>query len=131
MGKRNDISIATEYVIFASYDHTNCNLSHRLTVEEIGKAFDVQTSEVLLENLYQLACEKNEQKYAVRLPLFRFCFLFSDLVFRRKRFGRFRKRAAMHSRAQLRSATLNNAHLRPAPRGAVGAWSTAEQQRLI
>ena len=60
--KENDISIATEYVIFASYDHTNCNLSHRLTVEEIGKAFDVQTSEVLLENLYQLACEKNEQK---------------------------------------------------------------------
>ena len=59
--KENDISIATEYVIFVSYDHTNCNLSHRLTVEEIGKAFDVQISEVLLENLYQLACEKNEQ----------------------------------------------------------------------
>ena len=51
--KENDISIATEYVIFASYDHTNCNLSHRLTVEEeIEKAFDVQTSEVFLKNLY-------------------------------------------------------------------------------
>ena len=63
--------------------------------------------------------EKNEPKYAMRLPFFRFCFLISDLVFRRKRFGRFRKRSAMHSSAQLRSAPPSRAHLRPAPRGAV------------
>lgn len=71
-------------------------------------------------------CEKNEQKYAVRLPLFGFCFLFSDLVFRRKRFGRFRKRSAI-------TVELNYVQLRPAapiyiPRYVepVGAWSTAE-----
>lgn len=60
--KENDITVATEYVIFASYDHTNCNLSHRLTLGEIEKAFDMQTSEGYIENLYQLASEKNEQK---------------------------------------------------------------------
>lgn len=60
--KENDIIIATEYVIFASYDHTNCNLLHRLALEEIEKAFDMQTSEGYIKNLYQLANEKKEQK---------------------------------------------------------------------
>lgn len=60
--KENDITIATDYVIFASYDHKNCNLSHRLTLEEIENAFNLQSSKEYIEYLYQMANEKNEQK---------------------------------------------------------------------
>lgn len=60
--KENNITIATEYVIFASYDHTNSNLTHRLTLEEIEKAFYKQTSKEYIDTLYQLASEKYEQK---------------------------------------------------------------------
>ena len=60
--KENNIAIATEYVIFASYDHTNCNLIHRLTLGEIEKAFDKQTSSEYINTLYQLASEKCQQK---------------------------------------------------------------------
>lgn len=60
--KKNNITIATEYVIFASYDNTNCNLIHRLTLGEIGKAFDKQTSSEYIDTLYHLASERCEQK---------------------------------------------------------------------
>lgn len=60
--KKNNINIATEYVIFASYDHTNCNLIHRLTLEEIKKVFDKQTSSEYIDALYKLAIERCEQK---------------------------------------------------------------------
>lgn len=57
-GKENDIIVSIDYVIFASYDHSNCNLVHRLSLEEVEQAFDKQLSDKYLNSLYDLAREK-------------------------------------------------------------------------
>ena len=44
-GFEHKIAVAVEPVIFASYDHTGDNLPNRLSVEEIGKAVEVELAE--------------------------------------------------------------------------------------
>ena len=44
-GKENNIAVAANYVIFGSYDHTNRNLENRLSIDEVGLAFDKQSSD--------------------------------------------------------------------------------------
>ena len=58
-GEENGISVAVDYVIFASYDHTNCNLVNRLSLEEVGQAFDNQANKEYIEYLCSQADEKN------------------------------------------------------------------------
>ncbi len=57
-GKENGIAVSVDYVIFASYDHSNCNLANRLSLEEVGQAFDKQQSEQYIDALQELAKEK-------------------------------------------------------------------------
>ena len=61
-GYDNNISVAVEPVIFASYDHTGDNLSNRLSLEEIGKAFDYELAEGYAETISNLAKEKESLK---------------------------------------------------------------------
>lgn len=57
-GFQNNISVAVEPVIFASYDHTGENLPNRLSLDEIGKAFDYEFNEGYAEIISALAEEK-------------------------------------------------------------------------
>lgn len=59
-GEANGISVAVDYVIFASYDHSNCNLVNRLSLDEIGQAFDTQATDDYVNYLINQATEKNE-----------------------------------------------------------------------
>lgn len=57
-GKKHNIAVAIEPVIFASYDHTGKNLSHRLSLEEMERTIDLELSEGYAEQLYEIAKEK-------------------------------------------------------------------------
>ena len=57
-GYENNISVAIEPVIFASYDHTGENLSNRLSLDEIKKAFEYQLEEGYADSIINLAKEK-------------------------------------------------------------------------
>lgn len=57
-GKEHNINVATDYVIFASYDHTSCNLVNRLSLEEVDGVFDSQLTKEYAVYLYDSAKEK-------------------------------------------------------------------------
>lgn len=57
-GEANNIAVTCNYVIFASYNHTNCNLENRLSIEEAKQAFDAQASEGYLSQLHSQAQKK-------------------------------------------------------------------------
>ena len=57
-GDENGITVATDYVIFASYDHSNCNLINRLSLDEIAQAFDKQASGEYIDYMEKEAAEK-------------------------------------------------------------------------
>lgn len=57
-GRENNIAVAVEPVIFASYDHTGSNLINRLSLEEIGNAIDLELGEGYAEPLRTSAKEK-------------------------------------------------------------------------
>lgn len=57
-GEKNNIAVAVDYVIFGSYDHSNCNLVNRLSLEEIEHAFDKRTSREYIDYLQKDASEK-------------------------------------------------------------------------
>ncbi len=59
-GEENNIAVTVDYVIFASYDHTNYNLANRLSLKEIEQVFDKQVSDEYINSLYVLAKEKNK-----------------------------------------------------------------------
>lgn len=57
-GSEHNIAVAVEPVIFASYDHTGNNLSNRLSIEEIGRAIDLELGEGYADSLRETAEEK-------------------------------------------------------------------------
>lgn len=57
-GESNNISVLFDYVIFAAYDHSNCNLHHRLSLEKVENAFDSQLSIEYVNSLKGTALEK-------------------------------------------------------------------------
>ena len=59
-GEENNIPVAVDYVIFASYDHSKCNLVNRLSLEEIERAFDKQASGEYIDTLCDVAAEKEQ-----------------------------------------------------------------------
>lgn len=61
-GYDNNISVAVEPVIFASYDHSGDNLSNRLTLAEIGKVIDYELEEGYADIISNLAKEKESMK---------------------------------------------------------------------
>lgn len=58
-GEENGISVAVDYVIFASYDHSNYNLVNRLSLEEVSQAFDKQATDEYVDYIHSQAEEKN------------------------------------------------------------------------
>lgn len=61
-GRENNIYVAIEPVIFASYDHTGDNLSNRLSLEELANVFDYELSEGYAETFISSAKEKESLK---------------------------------------------------------------------
>lgn len=60
-GKENNICVAVDPVIFASYDHSNCNLCNRLSLDEIGETIDKQLNDAYVESVMNSYEEKMEQ----------------------------------------------------------------------
>lgn len=58
-GNDHNIGVSTDYVIFAAYDHSNINLSNRLSLDEVGEAIDKQLSDDYVGMLCDIADEKN------------------------------------------------------------------------
>lgn len=56
-GKEKNIAVSTDYVIFAAYDRSNCNLENRLSLDEIGEAIDKQLCQEYANKLYETAKE--------------------------------------------------------------------------
>ncbi len=57
-GNSHNIGVSTDYVIFAAYDHSNTNLSNRLSIEEVSAAVDKQLSDDYVNVLCDIAAEK-------------------------------------------------------------------------
>lgn len=57
-GNFNNISVLADNVIFAAYDHSNENLQHRLSLEEVETVFDKQLTHDYAESLRRSAREK-------------------------------------------------------------------------
>lgn len=57
-GKKHNIAVAIEPVIFASYDHKGKNLSNRLSLKEIERTIDLELKEGYAESLREIAKEK-------------------------------------------------------------------------
>lgn len=57
-GDENSVAVLTDYIIFAAYDHTNCNLVNRLSLEEAEEAFDKQLTKERANSLSETAKEK-------------------------------------------------------------------------
>lgn len=75
-GNENNIQVAVEYVIFASYDHSNKNLVNRLSLSEVGEAFDKQISDSYIEMLCDTAREKEaltEESSICSICRYNFC----------------------------------------------------------
>lgn len=60
-GKKHNLAVAVDYVIFASYDHSKCNLSNRLSLPEIEEAFNKQISNDYIHSVKEQAKEKENQ----------------------------------------------------------------------
>lgn len=61
-GYENNISVAVEPVIFASYDHSGKNLSNRLTLGDVEKVIDYELEEGYANIISNLAKEKEAMK---------------------------------------------------------------------
>jgi radical SAM protein with 4Fe4S-binding SPASM domain len=61
-GRKCNVSVAIEPVIFASYDHSGENLSNRLSLEEVGNVIDCQLSEGYADIINDIAKEKESLK---------------------------------------------------------------------
>ena len=61
-GNEHNISVAIDYVIFASYDHSNCNLLHRLSLKDMKNIFDKQ----MTTEYAKILNENAKEKYAVK-----------------------------------------------------------------
>lgn len=61
-GYNNNIAVAVEPVIFASYDHSKNNLSNRLKLDEIEKVIDCELDEGYGNMIWNAAIEKESMK---------------------------------------------------------------------
>lgn len=57
-GYEHNIGVATDFVIFAAYDHSNANLVNRLSLEEVECAFEQQITPEYAMDLKEKAREK-------------------------------------------------------------------------
>lgn len=57
-GEKNNISVLIDYVIFAAYDHSKCNLQNRLSLDEVESAIESQLSTDYINSLKETAIKK-------------------------------------------------------------------------
>lgn len=57
-GLEHNIAVAIDPVIFAAYDHSNCNLENRLSLEEVDDVLTVQMQEGYAESICKTAMDK-------------------------------------------------------------------------
>lgn len=57
-GKNNNISVLIDYVIFAAYDHSKCNLQNRLSLDEVETALESQLCTDYINSLKEIAINK-------------------------------------------------------------------------
>jgi len=83
-GLAHNIAVAAEPVIFAAYDHSNCNLENRLSLEEVDDVLTVQMQEGFAESLRKSA--KDKEKLTGNDPIcsvcrYSFCVMANGKVF--------------------------------------------------
>lgn len=83
-GLAHNIAVATEPVIFATYDHSGCNLENRLSIEEVDDVLTVQMQEGYAEAIHKTA--KDKEKLTSNDPIcsvcrYSFCVTSSGKVF--------------------------------------------------
>lgn len=61
-GWEHNISVATEPQIFASYDHSKCNLDNRLSEDEVAEVIDAQLKEGYAQPLREIAIKKEKME---------------------------------------------------------------------
>lgn len=69
--EQNGLQVSTDYVIFASYDHTGCNLDSRLSLDEVVSAIDRRASDSYMHKMHLLAAEK--EQLGVNSPICSVC----------------------------------------------------------
>lgn len=57
-GNANNMAVSVDYVIFASYDHSNTNLENRLSLQEVEEAFEKRLNKEYAKELVDIAKEK-------------------------------------------------------------------------
>lgn len=57
-GDKYGVQVATEFVIFASLDHTGSNLKCRLSIDDVGNAFDRRSNVSYVSSMKKLAEER-------------------------------------------------------------------------
>lgn len=57
-GEKNNISVLIDYVIFAAYDHSKCNLQNRLSLDEVESAIESQLCKDYINSLREIAINK-------------------------------------------------------------------------
>lgn len=70
-GWNHNIAVAAEPQIFASYDHSKCNLDSRLSVEEVESVIETQMKEGYAQSIYAMA--KNKEDLAENAPICSIC----------------------------------------------------------
>ena len=83
-GWAHNIAVAIEPVIFATYDHSGCNLENRLSIEEVDDVLTVQMQEGYAESIRKTA--KDKEKLTENDPIcsvcqYSFCVMASGKVF--------------------------------------------------
>lgn len=57
-GWNHNIGVVSEPQIFATYDHSKCNLDNRLSVDEVSEIIDLQMKEGFAQSIYEIAQNK-------------------------------------------------------------------------
>lgn len=57
-GWDHNIAVAIEPQIFASYDHSKCNLDNRLSIDEVESVIETQMKEGYAQYIYEMALNK-------------------------------------------------------------------------
>lgn len=70
-GEKNNLPVLIDYVIFASYDHSNSNLKQRLSLDEVETAFESQLCKKNIHILKETA--KNKEALTKDDPICSIC----------------------------------------------------------
>lgn len=73
---QHNIGVTINYEIFGSCDHSNENLRHRLSIEDVGLAFDKVSSDEYIKSIYEKAkgkCAEEDSTHVCNICRMYFC----------------------------------------------------------